>query len=102
MLNLHVGLVWLVDDVLSLLVHHLRLAVLCVHHGHLTAMANLGRVALLGTNRVGALGSRCVMLLVLVLRWTLARCRLMMHRNVHVSLIFRSVRRVVRSRRAIS
>lgn len=98
MLNLHVGLVWLVDDVLSLLVHHLRLTVLCVHHGHLAAMANLGRVALLGTNRVGAIGSRCVMLLVLVLRWALALNGLVMHRNTHVSLVLRGVRRRMRGR----
>jgi hypothetical protein len=66
MLNLHVGLVRLVDDVLTLFVHHLR-------------------VALLRTNWVGAIRRRRVMLL--VLRWTLALDGLVMHRNAHVSLI---------------
>ena len=85
MLNLHVGLVRLVDDVLTLFVHHLRLTVLSVHHGHLAAVADLRRVALLRTNWVGAIRRRRVMLL--VLRWTLALDGLVMHRNAHVSLI---------------
>jgi hypothetical protein len=85
MLNLHVGLVRLVDDMLALLVHHLRLTVLSMHHGHLVAVADLRRVALLGTNWVGAIGCRCVMLL--VLRRALALDGLVMHRNAHMSLV---------------
>jgi hypothetical protein len=52
MLNLHVWLIRLVNNVLSLLVDHLVLTMLCVHHGHLAAVASLWRVTLLGTNLV--------------------------------------------------
>jgi hypothetical protein len=100
MLNLHVGLVRLVDHMLPLLVHHLRLTMLSVHHGHLAAVADLRSVALLGTNWVRAIRSRRVMLL--VLRWTLALDRLVVHGNANVSLVVGSVGRRMRSGRTVS
>lgn len=100
MLNLHVGLIRLVDDVLALLVHHLRLTVLGMHHGHLATVTHLRWVALLRTNWVGAVGCRRVMLL--VLRRTLTLNRLVMHRNAHVPLVFRGMRRRMRSGRSVS
>ena len=99
MLNLHVWLVRLVHDVLSLLVHHLSLTVLCVHHGHLAAVVALGWVALLRTDRIRAIRRRSVVLL--MLRWPLTLYRLVVHGHAHVTLVLGSVRRGMRSRRTV-
>ena len=91
MLDLHVGLIRLVHDVLALLVHHLRLAVLGVHHGHLASVADLWGVARLRTDSIRAIRRRSVVLLM----WgrSLALDGLVVHRDAHVSLVFRSMRR---------
>jgi hypothetical protein len=52
MLNLHVRLIRLGDNVLSLLVDHLVLTMLSVHHGHLAAVAGVWWVTLLRTNLI--------------------------------------------------
>lgn len=85
MLDLHVGWIWLVHDVLPLLVEHLRLVVLRVHHGHFARVADLWRVALLRPYGIRAIGSRRVVLL--VLRRSLALHRLVVHGHAHVSLV---------------
>lgn len=78
---------------LALLIHHLRLAVLGVHHGHFAGMADLWGIAWLGSYCIGAIGRRGVMLLVLVLGGSLVLDWLVVHRHAHVSLVFRSMRR---------
>lgn len=98
-LNLHVGLIWLVHDVLPLLVHHLSLAMLCVHHGHLATVVALRWVALLRTDRIRAVRRRSVVLL--MLGWALALYRLVVHGYAHVSLVLGSVRRRMRRRRTV-
>jgi hypothetical protein len=63
-----------------------------VHHRHLAAVADLRGVALLRTHSIRSIRSGGVMLLVLVLGRSLTLNRLMMHRDTHVSLVFRGMR----------
>lgn len=91
MLHLHIRLH--IHHVLSRLAHHLRLRLgvrvrSVRHHRHLSRMTDLRCVAL-----VSVYGVRCGSLLLCVgMLWR----RLMVHRDAHVSLIVRRMRRRVR------
>lgn len=86
MLDLHVGLIRLVHDVLALVIDHLRLAVLGVHHGHLAGVADLWGIAWLGPDSIRAIGRRSVVLL--MLGRSLALDRLVVHGDAHMPLVF--------------
>jgi hypothetical protein len=84
------GLVWLENNVLSLLIDHLRLTMMCVHYGHIVAVTDLRSIALLRPNCVRAIRRKSMILL--VLRWTLACDQSTVHGNAHMPLVSGGVR----------
>lgn len=63
---------------------------MCVHHGHIAAVTDLRRIALLRPNCVQAMRRRSMILL--VLRWTLACDQSTVHGNAHMPLVSGGVR----------